>query len=407
MTMCEETEFDLIVVGAGLVGATCALSLASGGNGELNIALIEAGPETAQVDLANFDPRVVALTPHSQALFQRLGVWQNMVSQRVSPYQDMYVWDAEGTGHISFNAQQVQQACLGHIVENSVALAAIMNAVEQHPAITIIRPARVKQLVLPSDAQTQVLVILESGETVKGSLLVAADGANSKLRSLANLPTREWAYGQKAIVTSVQTAKSHQRTAYQRFLSSGPLAFLPLQDDRGQGTSSSIVWSADEALADRMMALNDEEFCEALGAAFEYRLGAITHVDKRFCIPLVQRHAIDYFAPGMALVGDAAHTLHPLAGQGVNLGLLDSEVLSSEILRAYQRSIPLGEPQILRRYQRQRKTGNLGMMAMMEGFKRLFASDELGVRYLRNAGMKRLDHWPLLKNTIIRQAMGL
>lgn len=402
-----ETSFDIIVVGAGLVGATCALSLASSENSELKIALIEAGPETAQPDLTHFDPRVVAITPHSQALFQRLGVWQDMVAQRVSPYQDMYVWDAEGTGHISFNAQQVQQACLGHIVENSVALAAIMNAVEQHAGITIIRPARVKQLVLPSGTQTLVSVILESGDTVQGQLLVAADGANSKLRTLANLPTREWAYGQKAIVTSVQTAKSHQRTAYQRFLSSGPLAFLPLLDSRGQCTSSSIVWSADEAVADSMMALNDEDFCEALGVAFEHRLGEVTQVDKRFCIPLQQRHAIDYFTPGMALVGDAAHTLHPLAGQGVNLGLLDSEVLASEIIRAHQRSVPLGETQILRRYQRQRKASNLGMMGLMEGFKRLFASDELGVRYLRNAGMKHLEQLPLLKNTIIRQAMGL
>ena len=407
MTAFGETNFDIIVVGAGLVGATCALSLALDGNGELNIALIEAGPETAQPDLTHFDPRVVAITPHSQAMFQRLGVWQDMVAQRVSSYQDMYVWDAEGTGHISFNAQQVQQACLGHIVENSVALAAIMNAVERHPAITIVRPARVKQLVLPHETHAQVSVVLESGDIVRGQLLVAADGANSKLRTLANLPTREWAYGQKAIVTSVQTAKSHRRTAYQRFLSSGPLAFLPLQDSRGQCTSSSIVWSADEAVADSMMALNDEDFCEALGLAFEHRLGEITQVDKRFCIPLQQRHAIDYFTPGMALVGDAAHTLHPLAGQGVNLGLLDSEVLTSEIVRAHQRSIPLGEPQILRRYQRQRKTSNLGMMGLMEGFKRLFASDDLGVRYLRNAGMKHLDQLPLLKNTIIRQAMGL
>ena len=196
----------------------------------------------------------------------------------------------------------------------------------------------------------------------------------------------------------------------QCFLESGPLAFLPLQTEQGDGYSShysSIVWSLSPELASEIMALEDDEFMRRLSEAFEFRLGKVTQAAKRYSFPLRQRHAVNYIDDGIALVGDAAHTIHPLAGQGVNLGFLDVAALSEEILRARRRQLPLTEVSILKRYQRNRKGDNLAMMSVMEGFKRLFGAQELPIRWLRNEGMRKLNSLPLLKSAVVKQAMGL
>ena len=221
------------------------------------------------------------------------------------------------------------------------------------------------------------------------------------------MDTREWDYRQQAIVCTVKTQHSHRATAWQSFLSSGPLAFLPLRSAAGDDHHCSIVWSADTARAEQLMALDDQAFAEALERGLESRLGKIEFVDKRHAFPLRQRHARDYTQPGLALVGDAAHSIHPLAGQGVNLGLLDAAVLAEEILRAGERQVDLYDPSLLQRYQRRRAANNLGMMALMEGFKRLFGETALPVRWLRNVGMSMVDSAGPAKNLIAEQAMGL
>ena len=200
--------------------------------------------------------------------------------------------------------------------------------------------------------------------------MVAADGATSAVRRLAGLETREWDYLHHAIVTSVRCAESHQRTAWQRFTDDGPLAFLPL--DRGGDTRwCSIVWSCTPKQGERLMALDDAAFCQALGKAFEHRLGKVECSDTRLCIPLRQRHAKRYVEPGLALIGDAAHVIHPLAGQGVNLGFLDAAVLAEELRHAQARGESIAEQRVLERYERRRMPHNLAMMAAMEGFQRL------------------------------------
>jgi len=410
MAMSKQQEFDIIVVGAGLVGAAFALSLAAiKANQSLSIGLIEAGKIPCdEPDLSVYDPRVVALTAASKALLEQAGAWDEIVQQRVSPYFDMSVWDAEGTGSIEFAAAEVQQPALGYIVENSVALRALHQRLQDCPNICVLQGEKIEQVLLPSSSGgKQVLAILASGQTLKAPLLVAADGAQSKVRTLVNLPVREWDYGQKAIVTTIKCERSHSQTARQRFLRSGPLAFLPLADEENKGCFSSIVWSCDTDKAEQLMALDDEAFCNQLGQAFEHRLGRVEQTAERFCLPLWQRHAKDYYKPGVALVGDAAHTIHPLAGQGVNLGFQDAAMLAQEIERACERGIPLGETQILRRYQRVRKQDNLAMMAAMESFKRLFGSDDMLLRWLRNEGMRRVDSLSFLKNTVVKRAMGL
>jgi 2-polyprenylphenol 6-hydroxylase len=390
-----------------LVGAALACAIAqTEAAQDLRIAVIEASSDVQHFSGDNFDPRVVALTHASQKLLTDIGCWDDIVAQRVCAYREMKVWDGEGTAAIEFDCAEVQQTHLGHIVENSVIVNQLRERMEQHNNIFLLQPVAVTQIVSSQDGAARTRVQLSNGNEITAALLIAADGAHSKVRELAEFSTREWDYGQQAIITTVRTEHPHEFTAWQRFMHTGPLAFLPLQQ-QGDAHSCSIVWSAEDALAAELMALDDETFCARLTAAFEARLGKVIYCDKRYAIPLRQRHATTYIQPGIALVGDAAHNIHPLAGQGVNLGLLDVIALAQEIERALLRGIPLADYSILRRYQRQRLVGNLGMMSAMEGFKRLFGNRSLAVNWLRNTGMRQLNSVTAIKKIIINTALGV
>ena len=400
-------QFDVIIVGAGIVGGALACAL---GDSDLKVAIIEAQPCKTdwpeQSDtITGFDMRVSALTAASTNFLADMGVWQAIQQRRISPYRQMHVWDAEGTGNIHFNADEINQPVLGHIVENRLVAYALLHKIRQHNAIELIAPAKLDTIEQLDDQKYQ--LSLDDGQQLSADLLVAADGANSKVRSLAEIKVREWDYDQHAIVATVKTERAHQQTAWQRFLPEGPLAFLPLATADKQQQFCSIVWSAIPSYAENIMAMDDAEFSTALTHAFENTLGQVIDVSRRFSFPLRQRHAVDYVKTGIALVGDAAHTIHPLAGQGVNLGLMDALALSEELLRAKQRGLNLGSLPVLERYQRRRKAANLSMMAGMEGFKRLFEQPALPIRWLRNIGMNWLDKARPLKNRVMRQAMGL
>ena len=394
-------QADLIIVGAGMVGSTLALALQDAG---LKIKLIDAGPLDVQPFSATdpFEPRVSALSAASQRILERVGAWPGIVERRASPYRDMHVWDGSGTGQIHFSAASVHAEVLGHIVENRVVQDALLDALKGCYSVELIS-ARLEQL---QQAEGGWSLTLDDGQQLSAGLVVAADGANSAVRRLAGCETREWDYLHHAIVTSVRCAEPNQQTAWQRFTDDGPLAFLPLQRD-GDEHWCSIVWSVTESEAQRLMALDDAGFRQALGRAFEYRLGEVLEVDPRLCIPLRQRHAKRYVQAGLALIGDAAHTIHPLAGQGVNLGLLDAAVLAEVLLAAIERGAPLGDPRVLARFERRRMPHNLSMMAAMEGFERLFQSDNLPLRWLRNAGLKGIQALPEAKAMFVRQALGL
>lgn len=401
------THFDLIIVGAGLVGASLACAIAQLDAAQsLRIAVIEAGQFPARYTGQDFDPRVVALTHASENLLKKIGCWDEIANERVCAYREMKVWDGEGTAAIEFDCAEVQQDHLGHIVENSLIVAQLRKRMAELSNIELIQPAAVTGLELPQDKYSSVRLLLNNGSEISGSLLIAADGAQSSLRELAGFATREWDYNQQAIVTTVRTARPHEFTAWQRFMHTGPLAFLPLQQ-AGDAHQCSIVWSADNELAQELMSLDDAQFCTRLTAAFEARLGEVTECDKRYVIPLRQRHATTYIKKGIALVGDAAHNIHPLAGQGVNLGLLDVIALTNEIERALTRGLLLDDASILRRYQRQRLAGNLGMMSAMEGFKRLFGSRSLAINWLRNTGMRQLNSISGIKKIIVNAALGV
>ncbi len=395
-------QADLIIVGAGMVGSTLALALEGSG---LDILVLDASPlEAADFDpQGGFEPRVSALSAASQRIFERLGAWPGMSARRVSPYTDMHVWDGSGTGQIHFSAETVHAEVLGHIVENRVVQDALLETMQRRGGQRLLGAARLERLErTPQGWQ----LTLDDGRQLNAPLLVAADGANSAVRRLAGCETREWDYLHQAIVTSVRCSEPHQRTAWQRFTDDGPLAFLPLERD-GDQHWCSIVWSVTELEARRLMALDDVAFRAALGRAFEQRLGEVEEVDPRLCIPLRQRHAKRYVQPGLALIGDAAHTIHPLAGQGVNLGLLDAAVLAQVIEAAMARGERPEDIRVLSRFERRRMPHNLAMMAAMEGFERLFQADPLPLRWLRNTGLKAVQALPEAKALFVRQALGL
>lgn len=379
-----------------------AAALADSG---LSLLLLEARglpqfPQGGGETVDDYDSRVSALTPRSIAFLQRLGAWDQLAAARHCPYRHMTVWDAEGTGNIEFDAAEMGTPMLGSIVENRLITASL--AARLPPSLTLRAPARLASAERSDD---RVQLALEDGERFSCSLLVAADGALSPTRDLFSFRTREWDYGHRAIVTTAAFEKPHEHTAWQRFLPQGPLALLPLAgaDDR----LCSIVWSIDEREAEAVEAMDDAAFCAALGEASEHRLGKVLASARRAAFPLRQRHAVDYVQPGVALVADAAHTIHPLAGQGINLGLSDVAVLAEELLLGQRLGIAPGTPALLKRYQRRRKGDNLAMMAAMDGFKRLFEETAPPVRWLRNSGMRGVASVPGLKRRIMRHAMGL
>ncbi|WP_421868646.1 FAD-dependent monooxygenase [Motiliproteus sp.] len=406
-----DREVDVAIVGGGMVGQALACGL---GSSALSVAVIDPLQTDAAQRLAKvkseakqgFDPRVSALSLASEQILRSLDAWPTMELLRVEPYQRMRVWDGEGTAEISFSAAEQHQSHLGHLVENRVTLAGLQQSLEQHDNIEWLGGRTIATLSEPEadGLDSWRILSLDDGSRLKARLVVAADGARSATRHLAGMPLSEWDYQHHAIVTTITTEQPHQQTAWQRFTEDGPLALLPLA---GDGHQLSIVWSTSPNHADALMAMDDAAFSEALGQAFEFRLGRITEVDPRFKFPLTQRHAKDYVAPSLALVGDAAHTIHPLAGQGVNLGLLDAATLAEELLASSELGLPLGELQRLRRYQRRRQGENLQMMATMAAFRHLYGEVPPVVHWLRNVGMKQVAATGPLKRLLVRHALGL
>ncbi|RLQ23469.1 FAD-binding protein [Seongchinamella sediminis] len=404
--MSVSSQYDVVIIGAGIAGTALAAALAGSG---LSLALVEAQPLQRKPlpdarDVHSYDARVSALTPISIAFLDRLGAWAGVAGYRHCAYSHMTVWDADGTGRIEFDRAELDVPALGHIVENRAIVDGLLAALEGATDIAVHSPDSLQSCQRDDDGT--LVLALESGECLRARLVVGADGALSRVRQMLEFRTREWDYGHRALVCTVQTAREHQHTAWQRFLPTGPLAFLPLPGKPGE-SFSSIVWSLQDEVAEEVLALADADFCLRLGVAFEETLGPVLATSPRFAFPLRQRHAVDYIQPGVALVADAAHTIHPLAGQGINLGLLDVAVLAEELLRAHERGLQPGRMDVLSRYQRRRKGDNLLMMGAMDGFKRLFEQQALPVRWLRNAGMRGVGRIAPLKQRLMRQALGI
>ncbi|KAA6187341.1 UbiH/UbiF/VisC/COQ6 family ubiquinone biosynthesis hydroxylase [Thiohalocapsa marina] len=388
--------YDILIVGGGMVGA--ALACACRGQ-RWRIAVVDGQPPQRSWPRGEVDLRVSALSRASQRLLEQLGVWPRIVELGVSPYREMVVWDSVGGAGIHFDSADIGQPDLGHIVENRVTRLALWEALEQAPDITLLCPAAIRHLEIDADGAR---LRLDDQRSLTARLLVGADGRDSFVREGLGIATSGWSYEQRAIVANVEVAHWHRETAWQRFLPTGPLAFLPLADGR-----CSIVWSADEPRADALLALDDAPFIAELEAAFQQRLGPVLSVGPRAAFPLRLQHAQHYVQPRAALIGDAAHAIHPLAGQGVNLGLLDVAALAAELKRAHARGRNIGSLTTLRRYERARRGDNLLMLGAMDLFKRLFGNRLPPLVAGRNLGLATAERLPALKRAFMSRALGL
>lgn len=394
-------QADIVIVGAGVVGLAAALALAGT---KLEIVVLDAQPShvppSPERALSDWARRVTALTPTSKQFLSELDVWQAISgSGRIGPYTDMVVWDSEGTGLVEFDAQSLSLDELGYIVESTVTTDALVTRVNQTPNIEIQWDTYLSQLNFYDE---YVNVVTRAGDEISTQLVIGADGGRSVSRELAGINTRQWSYGQKAIVATVRVAPEHSYTCWQAFLPTGPLALLPLADS----DLCSIVWSLDDSEAQTWIEADDTTFLRGLNAALGGRGPLVTDVSQRQLFPLVQCHAIDYLRDRFVLVGDAAHAIHPLAGQGINLGLSDAQVLAAEVGYAHSREAAWWAPSVLKRYERQRKGDNLAMMAAMQTFKWGFGSRHPAVTMLRNVGLSAVDALPMVKRWFIQQAVG-
>lgn len=379
-----------------MVGAALACALAPHG---LRVAVIEAREPQRSWPAGETANRVSALNRASQHVLEHLGAWSRMTALGVSTYRAMQVWDAGGSGQIRFDSAEVGEPDLGHIVENRVTQLALWERLEALESVTLAAPERVRGFELSEEC---VRVRLEGGAGLEAALLVGADGRDSATRRGAGIVSHGWDYDQHALVANVVHELSHEATAWQRFRPTGPLAFLPLAN----GRSSSIVWSTAPQQARELLELEQSAFCTELGRAFGHRLGRILESGPRGVFPLRLQHAERYVLRRLALVGDAAHALHPLAGQGVNLGFMDAAVLAEVVLEAVARGRDPGDLHTLRRYERARKGANIVMLGAMDAFKRLFSNDIVPLRLLRNAGLELADRIAPVKRLFLQRALG-
>ena len=385
---------DVAVVGGGMVGAACALALAQQG---LTVTLLDAREPAPWRANEPEDLRVIALAPSSARLLDRLGVWRGIAAARVSPYRRMGVWDAASGVDLTFDAAREGRAQLGWIVENKLVAWTLWQALER-AGVRRVRPAEVEAFTQRDD---RVALALKSGEALSAVLLVLADGAGSKLRTQADIAVRGRDYQQRAVVAHVATERAHAQTAWQRFTREGPIALLPLADGR-----SSIVWSSPEARAREVLALDADAFCEAAGLATDFRLGRITTTTPRESFPLRLQVAARFVAGRCVLVGDAAHAVHPLAGQGANLGLRDVAELAAVLGGAHAAGHDFAAPHVLRRYARRRRVASALDAYSIDAIERVFAWQTPACIALRGAGMRVLNALPPLKRRLAAHAAG-
>ncbi len=394
--MQQEQNFEVIIVGGGIVGATTACALAQGG---VKVALLDMFNPKRQWDDDSVDLRVSALTKASENILTSLGVWDGMLQRGICAYKDMRVWDAKADGELHFDCADTRFTELGHIVENRVTVAALWDKLETLESATCVSDAKVSEI-QPNESGKALL--LEDGRVFSASLIIAADGRDSGLRSMMGIDVTGWPYHQDGLVATIDTEHSHQATAWQRFLDEGPLAFLPLRT--GQ---CSIVWTLKTETAQAYLQLDEAEFLDKLEQASGGILGRMLATGPRAAFALRFQYANRYTDDNFALIGDAAHAMHPLAGQGANAGLLDAAALAELVIKCKQADRPLTSRKFLRHYERWRKGDNLLMMSSMDVLNKTFAVQALPVVSLRSSGMNMINHSPWLKAMFNDHAMGL
>ena len=394
---------DIIIVGAGLIGSTLALALAQqqnkGKRKPLTIALVERSPQLNENPIPN--QRVVALGKVATDLLNDLGILNKLGKAFCNSYERMFVWDESSHGELEFVAQEHDLLQLGSMVDSVQCTLLLQQQVCRTSSIKTYFDCSPASLGFVEGANGERLAQLHlTDDTLSAPLIIAADGASSWLRRQAKIFINHRPYQQKGIVARIQTERSHENTAWQRFLTTGPVALLPVENNQ-----SSIVWSADNARATELMALSDDEFEVQLAQALDNELGRVSLLTKRVAFPLVSQKAQSYFARNVALIGDAAHSIHPLAGQGANLGFKDVQALV-DILNEDNVEL-LSDVELLVRYQRKRKADNQQVDVMMSALHHAYQSRSPLWLALRGGGMNVINRSELFKSWLVNQAIGL
>ncbi len=389
-----QNQYDVVIVGGGMVGATLACAL---GGRAFRVAVVEGelphqfSPEQPR------DIRVSALSIASVSIFNALGAWKGVTSRRCCPFRRMRVW--EGQGDVEFDSRDINEAVLGYIVENRVIQLALLERLRDFENIQLFCPVNTGSI---DYSPAGSIVTLEDGTALSGRLLVAADGGFSRVRQAAGMGVNHHDYEQQALVLTVETGYAQQDMTWQRFVPTGPQAFLPLT-----GTYASLVWYHTPEEVKRLKACADSDLLEELTREFPACLGEIRSIVARGSFPLRRQHALCYAKEGVALIGDAAHMIHPLAGQGVNIGLLDAAALAEVIVAAAARGEDFGAVDMLKGYERMRRADNFVMMSAMDLFYRVFGNANAPVKLLRNLGLGLAERIVPVKNFFMRQAMGV
>lgn len=389
-------EHDVIIVGGGMVGLLTALAFLQCTS--LSVALLDEKTVSPIATLGAYLPRVSAITPTSQAFFAELGVWEIMQQMRVSSFKEMLIWDDGDERPLHFDASDIGKQSLGFIIENEVMTAALYQALSAYTTFQLYDGVTLQAV---SHTPTNVQLVSDQHDVFSARLLIGADGARSWVRSQAGIAVSVKSYDVTAIVATVKTALPHEESARQVFLETGPLAFLPLQDQH----HASIVWSLPSTLAREKMSMALNSFSADLTTAFSARLGEVHVVGDRHAFSLSKQIAQSYCANRTVLVGDAAHVVHPLAGQGVNLGIQDVIALRDVLCAAMKQKRDIASPLVLRRYERTAKTNADSMMKAIDGIHHLFVEENARYRMVRRAGMQFIESCAALKQRIVRFAI--
>jgi len=390
--------YDIVIIGGGMVGASLACAL--GGTG-LRVAVIEAVPLTASTQ-PSYDDRTVALAYGSRRIFEGMGVWGDIARLGATPIEKIHISDRGRFGFTHLSCTDAGLEALGYVVENRVLGAALLARLQSLPDVTWLCPATMEGLVFESDSA---VVRVRQGDAVselRARLVVAADGADSVVRAAIGIGYTRTEYGQSAVVTTVTISQPHNNTAYERFTDTGPLAFLPMSENR-----MAVVWSVRTAEVDSLLDWSDLEFLARLQERFGDRLGPLTRLGRRRAYPLMLTRVGEHVRPRLALIGNAAHTVHPVAGQGFNLGLRDVAALSEVIMQARRDGRDIGDAAVLSRYADWRKRDNQVTSVFTNSLVRIFSNNFLPLAVARNLGLIAVDLVPPLKRRLVRITSGL
>ncbi|UXI01920.1 2-octaprenyl-3-methyl-6-methoxy-1,4-benzoquinol hydroxylase [Photobacterium sp. TY1-4] len=384
-------QFDVVVAGGGMVGAATAIGLVQQG---LQVVVLEGTAPPAFAADQPMDLRVSAISPNSVALLERLGAWDHVRAMRLCPYKRLETWEHPEC-RTRFSAEQMHLAQLGFIVENRVIQLALWQQFEHYPNLTLRCPARMATATATDAGYT---IQLADGERLQTRLLIGADGANSQVRQQVGIGITAWDYRQHCMLINIASALPQQDITWQQFTPQGPRSFLPLPGHQG-----SLVWYDSPSRIKQLSAMGPEQLKAEIQAHFPPELGDFTVLGQG-SFPLTRRHAQRYCKPGVVLLGDAAHTINPLAGQGVNLGFKDVDTLLHEIEKA---GSDWADNRVLRAYERRRRPDNLLMQSGMDFFYTTFSNDLLPLKLLRNAGLKLAEHAGPMKQQVLKYAMGM